>query len=140
MPKSSKSFSIIDARHWFKDRCSMGVNGSPLRGPGIICTIYLVLVVIGIISSIGITLYQLFMNENMSKDTSKLKIILFTTLSLGWSIIALHFMYTACYICNGIRGFVTLFVIGIIINFIMLTFFKETVNQMIFMYENKNIK
>ena len=136
MPKSSESFSIIDARRWFKDRCSMGVNGSPLRGPGIICSIYLILVVIGIISSTGISIYQLFKNKN----TSKLKLMLFTALSLGWSIIALHFMYTACYICNGIRGFILLFVLGMIVNFIMLLFFKETVNEMIFMFENKNIK
>ena len=136
MPKSSESFSIIDARRWFKDRCSMGVNGSPLRGPGIICSIYLILVVIGIISSTGISIYQLFKNKN----TSKLKLMLFTALSLGWSIIALYFMYTACYICNGIRGFALLFVIGIVVNLIMLLFFKETVNEMIFMFENKNIK
>ena len=136
MPKSSESFSIIDARRWFKDRCSMGVNGSPLRGPGIICSIYLILVVIGIISSTGISIYQLFKNKN----TSKLKLMLFTALSLGWSIIALYFMYTACYICNGIRGFALLFVLGIVVNLIMLLFFKETVNEMIFMFENKNIK
>ncbi len=136
MPKSSESFSIIDARRWFKDRCSMGVNGSPLRGPGIICSIYLILVVIGIISSTGISIYQLFKDEN----TSNTKLILYTALSLGWSIIALYFMYTACYICNGIRGFILLFVLGIIVNLIMLLFFKETISQMIFMFENKNIE
>ena len=137
MPKSSsKQFSIIDARHWFEDRCAMGVNDNPLRGPGIICSLYLLLVVIGIISSTGMSIYQLFKNKN----TSKLKLTLFTALSLGWSIIALNFMYTACYICNGIRGFILLFVLGMIVNFIMLLFFKETVNEMIFMFENKNIK
>ena len=137
MPKSSsKQFSIIDARHWFKDRCAMGVNDNPLRGPGIICSLYLLLVVIGIISSTGMSIYQLFKNKN----TSKLKLTLFTALSLGWNIIALKFMYTACYICNGIRGFILLFVLGMIVNFIMLLFFKETVNEMIFMFENKNIK
>jgi len=129
MAKSSKSFSVIDARHWFKDRCSVGVKGSPLRGPGFICSIYLILLVIGIISSTLMSIYKLFEDNSISK----LQLTIYSILSIGWSLIALNFMYTACYICNGLRGFFLLLVLSIVVNIIMLVLFKNIVKKMIFM-------
>ena len=132
MAKSSKSFSVIDARYWFKDRCSVGVNGSPLRGPGFICSIYLILLVIGIISSTLMSIYKLFEDNSISK----LQLTIYSILSIGWSLITLNFMYTACYICNGLRGFFLLLVISIIVNIIMLMLFKDIVKKMILSFEN----
>jgi len=129
MAKSSKSFSVIDARHWFKDRCSVGVKGSPLRGPGFICSVYLILLVIGIISSTLMSIYKLFEDNSISK----LQLTIYSILSIGWSLIALNFMYTACYICNGLRGFFLLLVLSIVVNIIMLVLFKNIVKKMIFM-------
>tara|TARA_B100001093_G_C26730887_1_gene972211 strand:- start:132 stop:539 length:408 start_codon:yes stop_codon:yes gene_type:complete len=134
MAKSSKSFSVIDARHWFKDRCSVGVNGSPLRGPGFICSVYLILLVIGIISTSLMSIYKLFEDNSISK----LQLTIYSILTIGWSLVGLNFMYTACYICNGLRGFFLLLVLSIVVNIIMLMLFKNVVKKMIFI-ENKNI-
>lgn len=132
MAKSSKSFSVIDARHWFKDRCSVGVNGSPLRGPGFICSVYLILLVIGIISSTLMSIYKLFEDNSISK----LQLTIYSILSIGWSLIALNFMYSACYMCSGFRGFFLLLVLSIVVNIIMLVLFKNIVKKMIMSFEN----
>ena len=134
MAKSSKSFSVIDARYWLKDRCSVGVNGSPLRGPGFICSVYLILLIIGILLVSGTSIYMLFEDDRVSK----LQLTIYSILTIVWSLVGLNFMYTACYICNGLRGFFLLFVVSFIVNIIMLILFKNIVKKMIFI-ENKNI-
>lgn len=132
---SSKKLSMMDAKYWFKDRCSVGVNGSPLRGPGLICSVYLFLLALGIVSVTGLSIYKLVRNDTYSR----LQLTLYTLLSVGWSLIALRFMYSACYICNGIRGFMLLFILGMVVNSVMLLFFGKIVNEMVFAFENKNV-
>ena len=132
---SSKKLSMMDANYWFKDRCSVGVNGSPLRGPGLICSVYLFLFALGIVLSTGLSIYKLVKNDTYSR----LQLTLYTLLSVGWNLIALRFMYSACYICNGIRGFMLLFILGIVVNSVMLLFFGKIVNEMVFAFENKNV-
>ena len=129
--RSSKKLSILDANYWFKDRCSIGVNGSPLRGPGLICSIYLILVVIGIVSGTAFNIYKLYKDET----SSRLQLLLYSILTLGWSLIVLKFMYSACYICNGIRGFLLVLVFGMVFNSVMLLFFRNIVREMVFTYK-----
>ena len=41
-------FSLTDSSTWFKNRCAKGMDNKPLRGPGPICWIYLILAILGI--------------------------------------------------------------------------------------------
>ena len=136
MPKSSsKKLSMMDAKYWFKDRCSVGVNGSPLRGPGLICSVYLFWLVVGIVTVTGLSIYKLVRNDTYSR----LQLTLYTLFIVGWSIFVLRFMYSACYICNGIRGFMLLFILGMVVHSVMLIFFGRIVNEIVFAFENKNV-
>tara|TARA_B100000287_G_C20479564_1_gene720602 strand:- start:242 stop:658 length:417 start_codon:yes stop_codon:yes gene_type:complete len=134
---SSKKLSILDAKYWFKDRCSMGVNGSPLRGPGLICSLYLISCIFGLFFTWSLSIYKIYKNET----SSRLQLTLYTLITGGWSLIALRFMYSACYICNGIRGFILVFTIGLVINSVLLLLFGKLYKEFITIpYENKNVK
>lgn len=126
MSKSSKKLSIFDAKYWLSDGCAIGVNGKPLRGPGIVCGLYLFFVGIGIISAILMNLYLLIEND----DVSKLQLTIYGVLSVGWSMIYFYFMYTACKICKGLEAFVLLAIVGSIVNFILMTVFQSTIKDM----------
>ena len=132
MPKTSKSYPLFDARHWFKDRCPMGVNGKALRGPGIICSIYLLLNILNILISLAVVAYIFKKNSNISK----LNLGIFTLVVLSWSVLSLYFMYTACYICNGIRGLIFLFILGIFFNMILFIIFKSTFKELLSVVNN----
>ena len=124
MAKKSKS-PLLNFNSWFRDRCALGVGDSILRGPGILCSIYLFLVVLGIVLSTILNLYTLFSKNDISKP----KLIVYTGLTLTWSVFLFYYMYSACYMCSGFRGFVVALVLGFVVNVIMMELFKEIINE-----------
>ena len=121
MSKSSSN-RLFNFDNLFTNRCSKGESGF-LRGPGILCSIYLFLILFGIIAGVGWNLYNLIKNKNISK----VKLILLTLFSLVWSIFVFYFMYSACYMCSGFRGFIIIMVLGLVMNFIMMKLFKDVI-------------
>ena len=131
MAKSS-SKRLLNFDYLFTNRCSVGEKGF-LRGPGFLCGFYLFLIVIGIIAGTGLNLYSLFENN----DISKVKLILYTVLSLAWSVFVFYFMYSACYMCSGFRGFIIVAVFGLLVNFVVMHLFKDVILSQMEMINNK---
>ena len=114
MAKSSSN-RLFNFDNLFTNRCSKGEFGL-LRGPGFLCGFYLFLIVFGIIAGLGWNLYMLFENENISK----IKLIILTLIYLVWNIFVFYFMYSACYMCSGFRGFIMWILLGFVLNFILM--------------------
>ena len=123
MSSSFKLPKYLDFKNLFNDRCATNKNNVALRGPGLFCAIYLVLVAIGIISSTSMNLYSIF----NYKTIPKLQLIIYTIIILLWNIFIMAFMYSACYQCSGLIGFIIVIFMGIVAHFIMMKLFKSVI-------------
>ena len=130
MGKSSIK-QLLNFNNLFTNRCAKGQDGY-LNGPGIICSIYLFLVVIGIILNIGWNIYSLIEDDSVTK----VKLLLYTVIMFVWGVFVYYFMYSACYMCSGFRGFMVVLVLGLILNYIISKLFKDVIrSQMNMMME-----
>lgn len=111
----------------FKDRCGIGINGSPSRGPGLFCSIFLIFAVISQLLQILLNLYLIIEH---GKELPKLTLILHTVISICITIFTIYFMYSACYMCSGIYGYIILSIILNILTFILnYTIYKNLIKD-----------
>ena len=100
----------------FKDRCYIGVNGKPNRGPGLFCSIFLILAVIIQLIQVLVNFYLIIEH---GKELPKLTLILQTIINVCITIFTIYYMYSACYMCSGIYGYIILAIILNILTFIL---------------------
>ena len=123
MSSSFKLPKYLDFKNLFNDRCATNKNNIALRGPGIFCGIYLVLVVIGLISSTLLNLYSLY----KYKTIPKIQLLIYTIIILLWNIFVISFMYSACYQCSGLIGFIIVIFMSLVAHFIVMKLFKSVI-------------
>ena len=104
----------------FDDKCLYAKSGSVQRGPGIICGLYILLIVTSFIYNIVIT------QEYLTKyGLSRGQILVQNGIDLLLAIFNIVFIYHMCYICRGFVGFLVLLLINMSIGFIRLAVFKN---------------
>ena len=80
----------------FGDKCLQGVDNIVQRGPGVLCWIYIVSV---ILSQIIASIYSFSILSGTS-------LLMYNLIKLVNSIITIYFMYNTCYLCQGLIGWV----------------------------------
>lgn len=100
----------------FKDRCSIGVNKKPNRGPGLFCSTFLILAVITQLLQVLLNFYLIIEH---GKELPKLTLMIQTIINICVTIFTIYFMYSACYMCSGIYGYIILSIILNILMFIL---------------------
>ena len=112
-------FKMIDPKKFgFVDKCTKDTQ----RGLGILCGTYVFFIILGLIINILQTI-ALFTKcrDTVLRDTrTTIEVILFTMISIGWSVFTIVFMINACRMCNGLYAFFFLLLIGIIVTTINL--------------------
>lgn len=107
-------FSLTDSSTWFKNRCAKGMNNKPLRGPGPICWIYLILSILGIFILLIDSLKTI-----SKKEKNKTKRIVKYIIKIIWSIFITYFIYVGCYNCSGLYAFILTIGFALFINFML---------------------
>lgn len=103
----------------FDDECFKNSSGKVVRGPGIICSIWIILIIIGAITNILAT-------WNLSKyNVSNGEILIQNFIDIILSMFQIYFTIRMCYICRPITGFFVLLVFNIIISAIRLKLFTS---------------
>ena len=113
---------------WFKDKCDFNSKGKAVRGPGFFCWTYLILMIIGIITSTFIMLYSAY--TEIRQDKFNIKFIIFSIVNILWGILVMYFMYSMCYICRPWTGFGILLIGGIIFQLVQTILFKDLYVQL----------
>lgn len=103
----------------FDDKCLYRKSGSVERGPGVICGLYIFLLVTGCI--INIIMSQSFIKYGVSRQS----IIIQNIIDIVILLFSIYFMYHMCYICRGFVGFVLLMIIMSLLSLIRYTIFKN---------------
>jgi len=120
----------------FDDKCLYRKSGSVERGPGVICGLYIFLLITGCIINIIIT--QSYTKYGVSRQS----IIIQNIIDIVVLLFGIYFMYHMCYICRGFVGFISLVLIMIFINFIRLhifsNYYQKTNKGIIKDIKNKN--
>ena len=104
--KSNPMAKFLDSI--FDDKCLYNKNGSIQRGPGIICGLYIFLLITGCI--VGIIMTQSYTKYGLTRES----IIIQNVLAFVILLFSVYFIYHMCYICRGFMGFIVLFLFTII--------------------------
>ena len=96
----------------FDDKCLYRKSGSVERGPGVICGLYIFLLITGCI--VNIIISQSFIKYGVSRQS----IIIQNIIDIVILLFSIYFMYHMCYICRGFVGFITLVLIMAFVGFI----------------------
>jgi len=91
------------------------------RGPGTICWIYILLIVISTITQIGF-------NKVFKKKLKEDKKTFFKIIVVIKGIFEALFMYYMCYICRGFVGFIILLLVNLLYSTVLLPYFWEDNN------------
>lgn len=104
----------------FDDKCLYAKSGSVQRGPGVICGLYILLIITGLIYNIVTT------QEYLTKyGLTRGQILIQNGIDLLLAIFSIVFIYHMCYICRGFVGFLVLLLINMSIGLIRLAIFKN---------------
>ena len=107
-------FKMIDPKKFgFVDKCTKDTQ----RGLGILCGTYVFFIILGLIINILQTIVLFTKcSDTVLRDTpTTIEVILFTMISIGWSVFTIVFMINACRMCNGLYAFFFLLLVGIIV-------------------------
>ena len=104
----------------FDDKCLYAKSGSVQRGPGFICGLYILLIVIGLIYNIVIS-QEYFIKYGLTRQ----QVVLQNIIDVCIALFSVIFIYHMCYICRGFLGFVLLIVFNLIIALIRNAIFKS---------------
>lgn len=115
--RSNAITKILDK--FFDDKCLYAKSGSVQRGPGLICGLYILLIITALIFNIVTT-------QNLTKyGISREQILVQNGIDLLITIFSIVFIYHMCYICRGFVGFLVLLLINMSIGFIRFAVFKN---------------
>jgi len=90
----------------FDDKCLYAKSGSVQRGPGLICGLYILLIITSLIFNIVTT------QKNLTQyGLSRGQILIQNGIDLLIAIFSIVFIYHMCYICRGFVGFLVLLLI-----------------------------
>ena len=104
----------------FDDKCLYAKSGSVQRGPGLICGLYILLIITSLIFNIVTT------QKNLTQyGLSRGQILIQNGIDLLIAIFSIVFIYHMCYICRGFVGFLVLLLINMSIGLIRLAVFKN---------------
>ena len=122
-------FKLIDpAKFGFKDKCFHDIQ----RPLGFLCGLYVFIMITYTLSIITGMIVLLRENTCDKLDTTKkMKIVLFSVISILWQLFVIIFMINACYMCNGFYAFIVLFIIGVIGHYITYLLFGDVFTEMI---------
>ena len=100
---------IKELSDYFSDDCLFDANGKRVRGPGILCSLWISLIILGTILNI-IMSWKLLYKHNINN----LSIVIQNVIEVLISFIMIVFIYNMCYKCRGLLAFflVMLFSIG----------------------------
>ena len=107
-------FKMIDPKKFgFVDKCTKDTQ----RGLGILCGTYVFFIILGLILNIlqTIVLFTKCRDTVLRDIPTTIEVILFTMISIGWSVFTIVFMINACRMCNGLYAFFFLLLVGIIV-------------------------
>ena len=105
---------------FFDDKCLYAKSGSVQRGPGIICGLYILLIVTGLIYNIVIS-QQYLTKYGLTRE----QVLLQNGIDILLSIFSIVFIYHMCYICRGFVGFLVLLLINMSLGLIRAAIFSN---------------
>ena len=109
----------------FDDKCLYRKSGSVERGPGIICSIYIILLIIG-------TIVSVIMSQSYTKyGVSRQSIIIQNIIDIVILLFGVYFIYHMCYICRGFVVFIILICLNALIFFIRWHIFSSSYTKVI---------
>ncbi len=104
----------------FDDKCLYAKSGSVQRGPGVICGLYILLIITGLIYNIVTT------QEYLTKyGLTRGQILVQNGIDILLAIFSIVFIYHMCYICRGFVGFLVLLLINMSIGLIRAAVFSS---------------
>lgn len=104
----------------FDDKCLYAKSGSVQRGPGIICGLYILLIVTGLIYNIVIS--QRYLTKY---GLTREQVLLQNGIDILLAIFSIVFIYHMCYICRGFVGFLVLLLINMSLGLIRAAIFSN---------------
>lgn len=104
----------------FDDKCLYAKSGSVQRGPGIICGLYILLIVTGLIYNIVIS-QQYLTKYGLTRE----QVLLQNGIDILLTIFSIVFIYHMCYICRGFVGFLVLLLINMSLGLIRAAIFSN---------------
>jgi len=105
---------------FFDDKCLYAKSGSVQRGPGIICGLYILLIVTGLIYNIVIS-QQYLTKYGLTRE----QVLLQNGIDILLTIFSIVFIYHMCYICRGFVGFLVLLLINMSLGLIRAAIFSN---------------
>jgi len=113
-------FKQIDPKKFgFVDKCASGSD----RGLGIICGVYVFILIVSLIIMSISSIYNF--NKFKNNGVSSLSYVIYFGITLLWQLFGIIFMINACKMCNGLYGFFFIFIVGILISVITMVAFKN---------------
>ena len=104
----------------FDDKCLYAKSGSVQRGPGIICGLYILLIITGLIYNIVIS-QQYLTKYGLTRQ----QVLLQNGIDILLAIFSIVFIYHMCYICRGFVGFLVLLLINMSLGLIRAAIFSN---------------
>ena len=105
---------------FFDDKCLYAKSGSVQRGPGLICGLYILLIITGLIYNIVIS-QQYLTKYGLTRE----QVLLQNGIDILLAIFSIVFIYHMCYICRGFVGFLVLLLINISLGLIRAAIFSN---------------
>ncbi len=105
---------------FFDDKCLYAKSGSVQRGPGLICGLYILLIITGLIYNIVIS-QQYLTKYGLTRE----QVLLQNGIDILLAIFSIVFIYHMCYICRGFVGFLVLLLINMSLGLIRAAIFSN---------------
>ena len=105
---------------FFDDKCLYAKSGSVQRGPGLICGLYILLIITGLIYNIVIS-QQYLTKYGLTRQ----QVLLQNGIDILLAIFSIVFIYHMCYICRGFVGFLVLLLINMSLGLIRAAIFSN---------------
>ena len=105
---------------FFRDKCSYTRSGKVKRGPGFLCSVYILLILIFLV--VNIILTEKYMKQ---LGFSRKYIVFQNIIDIAVAMFSMVFMYHMCYRCNGFIGFILLIFINMFISFVRSILFQK---------------
>ena len=103
----------------FQDACQKNWKGQVVRGPGVWCGLWVLLIVMGTIGNIVVS-WRL-----VDYDVSKTQIVLQNLIDIVVSMVVVYFVMRMCYICRGWTAFAVVIVFNMVFAALRLKFFSS---------------
>ena len=104
----------------FDDKCLFSKGGTQQRGPGFICGLYIILIIVSLVFNIVMT------EKNMTKyGLDRGQVVLQNIIDVAVALFSIVSIYHMCYICRGFLGFVILIIINMCISMIRMMLFND---------------